>query len=377
MENQEIENQKTETELRKFLISKKLKPNKCQVCGLKNKHNGKNLKLWVDRINRDTYDLSLDNLRLICPNCYSQEYHHNPFQDIRDEEEQDEETDNNQEDEEQKEPEEKKFFKVTECSFCKKKLKEVAILSRLRNVFCKRCESAGLDFNIESSYQFMKFKDNSTESRSYLSESKKDLKQEFPDTKSINELCSKLTKNRKYHENKIEKDSQERFKKKIKKPSKDLDLGVPKVEEIEPNQESEARLKHQEEYRQEEREKREMAKKEKEKFLEKNPGYKYTSDEKEAKEFTKDISRRHAQKEWKKKQEVNFIDDDSEEDNHQEPIEESLEMEIIEDDIEDEDSDDSEDEKYQDSQDENSDEDDDDNQDNIYNGKVIEEEFEC
>lgn len=423
MENQKLQTQtlnwndfEDEIALRKYLVENKIKAHKCQICEQKTKYNGKFLRLWVDRINRDTYDLSIDNLRLICPNCYSQEYLHNPFQEIRDNDnvsEKEEDTnneyvennkdENNNNEESRQEPEEKKVYKVTDCSYCRKRLKEVAILSRPRAVFCKKCESAGFDFDIETSYDFMKYQvDN--KHKSYIGESKKKLIQEFPNKKSLNDLCSKLTNNQKFHDKKFQKDEEERFRQSKKKEMKELNLDKPKAEEIDANQEINERIKYQEEYRQEIKEKRELLKKQKEEFLEKNPGHKFCSDDKEAKQFTKEISQAKARKEWKKKQEPHFIEDDEDDEddkddeddmnnkensnnkiNHHPEVSESLEIEIIENDSDD---DSEEEEEYISLNEKDNSDFEDDEQDDFshrrnsiqkdeVNGKIIEEEFEC
>lgn len=44
---------------------------KCSVCGI-DKHNGKEITLEVDHIDGNHTNNSIENLRLICPNCHSQ-----------------------------------------------------------------------------------------------------------------------------------------------------------------------------------------------------------------------------------------------------------------------------------------------------------------
>lgn len=44
----------------------------CNVCGINNTWNGKQLKLQLDHINGINNDNTLSNLRFICPNCHSQ-----------------------------------------------------------------------------------------------------------------------------------------------------------------------------------------------------------------------------------------------------------------------------------------------------------------
>lgn len=45
---------------------------KCAICGIENKWNGKVLKFVLDHIDGDASNNFQDNLRLICPNCDSQ-----------------------------------------------------------------------------------------------------------------------------------------------------------------------------------------------------------------------------------------------------------------------------------------------------------------
>jgi len=48
--------------------------NKCAVCGLLPEWRGKELILVLDYINGDQHDNRIENLRLLCPNCNSQQY---------------------------------------------------------------------------------------------------------------------------------------------------------------------------------------------------------------------------------------------------------------------------------------------------------------
>lgn len=50
---------------------------KCEDCGLKDKWNGKELRLQVDHINGDWLDNTPENLRFLCPNCHSQNKENN------------------------------------------------------------------------------------------------------------------------------------------------------------------------------------------------------------------------------------------------------------------------------------------------------------
>lgn len=44
----------------------------CEECGITNTYNGKPIVLQCDHIDGDNDNHSLDNLRLLCPNCHSQ-----------------------------------------------------------------------------------------------------------------------------------------------------------------------------------------------------------------------------------------------------------------------------------------------------------------
>ncbi len=57
--------------LRKRLFVEKYKEQKCEVCGIEN-WLGKSISLELDHIDGNRYNHSLDNLRIICPNCHSQ-----------------------------------------------------------------------------------------------------------------------------------------------------------------------------------------------------------------------------------------------------------------------------------------------------------------
>ena len=58
-------------DLRIRLIKEKILKNECFECGISNWQN-KPLPLELDHINGDHYDNSLNNLRILCPNCHSQ-----------------------------------------------------------------------------------------------------------------------------------------------------------------------------------------------------------------------------------------------------------------------------------------------------------------
>lgn len=57
--------------LSKRLVAEGFKEYKCECCGI-SEWNGKKISLDLDHINGDSSDHSLDNLRLMCPNCHSQ-----------------------------------------------------------------------------------------------------------------------------------------------------------------------------------------------------------------------------------------------------------------------------------------------------------------
>lgn len=59
-------------QLKKRLIFDKILENKCCECSNTGEWNGKPMTLELDHINGDSNDNSLENLRILCPNCHSQ-----------------------------------------------------------------------------------------------------------------------------------------------------------------------------------------------------------------------------------------------------------------------------------------------------------------
>lgn len=58
--------------LKHRLIKEGILKNKCSVCDTKDEWNNKKLVLHLDHIDGDRFNNSLDNLRILCPNCHSQ-----------------------------------------------------------------------------------------------------------------------------------------------------------------------------------------------------------------------------------------------------------------------------------------------------------------
>ena len=63
---------KNNKEIKRQLLEKNLIENKCQSCKIGNMWNGRLLSLKLDYINGNDNDKCLDNIRLLCPNCFSQ-----------------------------------------------------------------------------------------------------------------------------------------------------------------------------------------------------------------------------------------------------------------------------------------------------------------
>tara|TARA_Y100000310_G_C20472800_1_gene710906 strand:- start:16 stop:489 length:474 start_codon:yes stop_codon:yes gene_type:complete len=59
--------------LKSRLLKEGLLKSKCALCGLKDEWNGRLLVLHLDHINGVNDDNRLKNLRMLCPNCHSQQ----------------------------------------------------------------------------------------------------------------------------------------------------------------------------------------------------------------------------------------------------------------------------------------------------------------
>lgn len=59
--------------VKRRILSERLIPNRCAICGCEPVHNGKPLVLVLDHANGVNNDNRRRNLRLLCPNCNSQQ----------------------------------------------------------------------------------------------------------------------------------------------------------------------------------------------------------------------------------------------------------------------------------------------------------------
>jgi 5-methylcytosine-specific restriction endonuclease McrA len=57
--------------LKKRLLKEDIKEDKCDECGI-TEWNGNSITIEMDHINGNRHDHSLENLRMLCPNCHSQ-----------------------------------------------------------------------------------------------------------------------------------------------------------------------------------------------------------------------------------------------------------------------------------------------------------------
>lgn len=67
-----IDNMKTSSTVREFIIKCNVIEYKCSKCNLSNKWMGENITLQLDHIDGNRKNNNLENLRFLCPNCHSQ-----------------------------------------------------------------------------------------------------------------------------------------------------------------------------------------------------------------------------------------------------------------------------------------------------------------
>ena len=70
--SKECNKKPSDEELKVYIIENKLLPHECKVCKQKPVWNKKPLDFLLDRRNNDILDNNLENLRFLCPNCFSQ-----------------------------------------------------------------------------------------------------------------------------------------------------------------------------------------------------------------------------------------------------------------------------------------------------------------
>lgn len=63
----------TRCHLKRHLLEEGLLENTCSLCGLTGEWHGKPLRMVLDHVNGDGRDNRLENLRMLCPNCNSQQ----------------------------------------------------------------------------------------------------------------------------------------------------------------------------------------------------------------------------------------------------------------------------------------------------------------
>lgn len=63
---------KNNKEIKRQLLEKNLIENKCQSCKIGDMWNGRLLSLKLDYNNGNSNDKNLNNMRLLCPNCFTQ-----------------------------------------------------------------------------------------------------------------------------------------------------------------------------------------------------------------------------------------------------------------------------------------------------------------
>lgn len=70
--SKECNKKPSDEELKVYIIKKSVFPHICSVCKLEPFWNKKPLDFLLDRKNNNLFDNSVENLRFLCPNCFSQ-----------------------------------------------------------------------------------------------------------------------------------------------------------------------------------------------------------------------------------------------------------------------------------------------------------------